>query len=149
MKKNFVVTEVVELPAYVSPEVWKTVPWDERCIFQTVVRYANHRPVCAWLRSDKPMRRELRSLIADLLEGKYKRPRHRPRAHHPLAVAIDHDSNRAELKYELEEIAAELRAKRLPSPVERAKALLCERRGLTDRQLKRALEPLRPPKTKS
>ena len=129
----------------VASDVWDTIQGDERIVFTSVSGWGNRSAVCAWLRSDKPLRRELRNLIADFLEGKYKRPAHRPVR--PALVAA-HNSRRAALKREQREIAAQLKAKGIRSPKEAAKLELCKRRNFSEAQLKRALELLPPPKAK-
>jgi hypothetical protein len=130
----------------VAPEVWETIEGDERIVFTSTCGWGKRSVVCAWLRSDKPLRRELRDLIADCLEGKYKRPAHRPAR--PELMFL-HNLKCSQLKREQREIAAKLRAKGIRSPMEAAKVELCKAHNLSDRQLERALEPWRPPKAKA
>ena len=129
----------------VASDVWDTIQGDERTVFTSVAGWGNRSAVCAWLRSDRPLRRELRDLIADFLEGKYKRSAHRPVR---PALIDQHNARRAALKREQREIAAQLKAKGIRSPKEAAKVELCKRRNFSEAQLKRALELLPPPKAK-
>ena len=121
----------------VARDVWETMEGDERVVFTSVVGWGNRGAVCAWLRSEKPLRRELRDLIADCLEGKYKRPAHRPAR---PRLTDQHNAWRLALKHEQREIAAQLRAKGIPSPMEAAKEELRKAHSLSEKQLKRALE---------
>jgi len=143
---------VREITVPVAPDVWATLPHEEREVFRVVVAFASFAPLCAWLRSTKPLRPEMRELVAAALEGRYKAPAHRPAGRHPLAVEIEHNARRQVLADELAEIALALKAKRertpKKSPKEAAKEELARRHGMTERQLKRAMERWRPPRAK-